>query len=254
MSQSPLDYLRSLSAVAKASLVGLAIALIMLLWTTPPVITAMLAPDLPAVDPLDQDPDVGDRYASRLLADQTFINDRSLFFTPRPPDFVDDTPPPPPPDDPPVTSYDGPPVVGVMANRAYFSEAVMGTEKTLAIGERGRGRSRSLEVLKIEGSLVSLRWANQDFDVDLFADANFEAGSGFTPSSNSMFQPAANRGSSPNPGFNFGGNRSNNNSRSTGTLDLGLPEGGSLFQEVPADHADPDEGRGRRTPPGRRPG
>lgn len=254
MSMSPLEYIRSLGPGAKASLVALVVVLIMLIWTTPPMLTAMLAPELPQVDPLEGDETAGERFARRLEADQMFINDRSLFFTPREPTFEPEPDPVPiAREDPPPTSYDGPPVVGVMADRAYFAEEVLGTEKALAIGQRGRGRSRSLEVLKIQGSMVSLRWANQDFDVDIFADTNFEAGGGFAPSNNSLFQPAVSRGASPNQGgFNFS-QPANRNNRNSGTFDLGLQEGGNLFQQ-PADHADEDESRGQRRAPGRRPG
>ena len=162
-----IDAWRGLSGMSRAALGLLAVALVILLLFSPPVLAALFAGSLDPVEKARRDGPEVLAYTESVEKDVDFISRRSPFFAPAAPPrapVVRNTTPPPPIDRKP-TSYGGPKLVGLIGpNGAMFATPVYQGEPFIKIGEKGL-----VELVSIQHPWkAKVRWGGGEFELNLF--------------------------------------------------------------------------------------
>ncbi len=159
---------RSLSGLSRAALVLLAAAILVVLWLTPSLLSALFARSL-RIDEAGQGGESPESlaYAETVKGNRDFASLRSPFFEPAAPPRR--LPPPLPRNDGPVQPsraavYGGPKLVGIVGNQAMFASPVYNDEPFIAVGQKGL-----VELVAIEQPWkAKVRWQGGEFDLNLF--------------------------------------------------------------------------------------
>jgi len=214
-----IDAWRALSGISRLAIGLTGAAIIVLLWVSPSVISAVFASSLESVTRATNN---GQKDAlafdESVKRDVEFISLRSPFFTPLapPPKVVqrDPTPIETGPKPAPRT-YAGPKLIGLVGREgAMFDKPVVGDKQYIAVGQKGG----QVEIVSIEQPWrVKVRWEGGEFDLNLFDRLDSSLGAslgGTTP----IGQPTVNL---------FGGRPASSGTAATasGALDFGAAAG-----------------------------
>lgn len=165
-----IDAWRTLSGASRLAM-GLAVAAILvLLWVSPAVVSAMFANSLDSVTQrAGNDESDALAYDESVRQNIEFISQRSPFFVPAPPPpkmVQREVPKSKEGPAPPPRTYGGPKLIGLVGSEgALFDKPIVGDKQYIAIGQKGG----QVEIISIEQPWrAKVRWAGGEFDLNLF--------------------------------------------------------------------------------------
>lgn len=213
------------------------LAFMVLLWSTLPVIGSLFAGRLPETGSI-QIPDMSaldDQYAVNLQESRDQFESRSPFYMParqsekQPEQIVEDKPLGGP--------YNGPKLVGLVGERAYFDQRLSNNKQYLDVGER----AGALYLARIRRPwFADVRWNNREYAIALFDDANgprYSAPMGDSSGRSSEIfgnRPSNSAGDPRSQEVPFG-RRGRRGDLFNTEEDIGIPRGNDLFIS-PDDH------------------
>ncbi len=163
------DAWRTLSGASRLALGLAGAAIIMVLWISPAVISAIFVNSL---DSVTQETGHGETealaYRESVRQNIEFVSQRSPFFLPAPPPAksVESVPIPVVRETPPPRTYGGPRLIGLVGSEgALFDKPIVGDKQYIAIGQKG-GQVEIISIMQPWQARV--RWAGGEFDLNLF--------------------------------------------------------------------------------------
>lgn len=164
------DAWRTLSGASRLALGLAGAAIIMLLWISPAVISAVFVKSLDSVTEGTGDGETEAlAYGESVRQNIEFVSQRSPFFVPMPPPEKNVKPDPGPiakGPAPPPRIYGGPKLIGLVGSEgALFDKPIVGDKQYIAVGQKG-GQVELIAIMQPWQAKV--RWAGGEFDLNLF--------------------------------------------------------------------------------------
>ena len=161
---------RALSGASRVALGLAGVAIIVLLWISPAVVSAIFVNSL---DSVTQEAGYGETealaYSESVRQNMEFVCLRSPFFAPAPPPpkvVKSDPQPINTGPKPAPRTYGGPKLIGLVGREgALFDKPVVGDKQYIAVGQKGG----QVEIVSIEQPWkAKVRWAGGEFELNLF--------------------------------------------------------------------------------------